>query len=62
MERIKKLCEETNTSYEDMRLLIAYYQDSLGWDEETAIQYAIGLFQSGTIEALKFTGQKGEEI
>ena len=45
-----------------MDYLVNYYVNSLGWSEEEAIQYAIGLFHNGTIQQIKLIGKDGEEL
>ena len=32
--------------------LLNYYQTSLGWSEEEAIKYVIGLFDNGTMDEI----------
>jgi len=41
---------------------VNYYINSLGWSEEEAIKYTIGLFHNGTIEQIKLIGKDGEEL
>ena len=57
-----EICDKTNTSRTGIEHLIKYYIESLGWTEEKAIEYAIGLFHNGTIEQIKFIGKDGEEL
>lgn len=57
-----EICDKTNTSSTGIEHLIKYYIESLGWTEEKAIEYAIGLFHNGTIEQIKLFGKDGEEI
>ena len=52
-EKLYELCDKTNTSRDGIDHLIKYYTENLGWTAERAIDYAIGLFQNGTIECIK---------
>ena len=61
-EQLYKICDETKTSRSGMDYLVNYYVNSLGWSEEEAIQYAIGLFRNGTIQQIKLIGKDGEEL
>ena len=57
-----EICDKTNTSRTGIEHLIKYYIESLGWTEEKAIEYAIGLFHNDTIRQIKLFGKDGEEI
>lgn len=57
-----KLCEETNTSKDGMNYLVNYYIKNLHWSESKAVEYAIGLFKNGTINAIKVIGKNGKEL
>ena len=57
-QELKDLCEKTQTSVEGMEKLVNYYIQSLGWTEEQANDYAIKLFNNGTIETIKFLGKE----
>lgn len=61
-EELYRICDETNTSRKGMDFLVDYYIKSLGWTEEEAVKYAIGLFHNGTIAQIKFIGKDGNEI
>ena len=61
-EKLYKICEETNTSRSGMDYLVDYYIKSLGWSEEEAVKYAIGLFKNGTIREIKLIGKDGKEL
>ena len=61
-EKLYKICNETNTSRTGMDYLVNYYINSLGWTEEEAIKYAIGLFHNGTIQQIKLIGKDGKEL
>lgn len=60
-QSLYKLCDETKTRRTGVEYLIKYYQ-SLGWTEEKAIQYAIDLFQNGTVRQIKLLNEEGKEI
>lgn len=62
MDKLKQICKETNTSFEDIKMRLDYYQKSLGWSEDDAIAYIIQLFENGTIDTIKFIGKDYKEI
>lgn len=39
--------------------LIEYYQKALGWSEQQAIEYALKLFEDGTIDSIMVISKKG---
>ena len=55
-EELYKLCDETKTSRTGIDFLVNFYINSLGWSEDEAIKYAIGLFHNGTIKEIKLLG------
>lgn len=59
---LDRICDETKTSKKGIRCLVDYYVESLGWSELEAIRYVIGLFENGTIDAIKVIGENGKEI
>jgi len=61
-DKLKEICEKTNTSYSGMEYLVKYYISGLHWTEEKAIEYAIGLFHNGTIREIKLLNSDGEEL
>lgn len=61
-QKLYEICDKTNTRRSGMDFLVDYYIKSLGWTEEAAIKYAIGLFHNGTISAIKLFNKDGEEI
>lgn len=61
-KELYEYCDKTETSRKGIDYLVNYYIRSLDWTEEKAIEYAIGLFHSGTIEQIKLIGKDGEEI
>ena len=60
--RLEQICKETDTRLSGMKFLINYYTKTLGWTEEQAYEYAIGLFHDGTISQIKLFGKDGEEL
>ena len=69
MEKVEELrkelyehCDKTETSRKGIDYLVNYYISSLGWTEEAALIYAIGLFHNDTIRQIKLFGKDGEEI
>ena len=60
--RLEQICKETDTRLSGMEFLVNYYIKSLGWTEEQAYEYAIGLFHNGTIRQIKLIGADGKEI
>ena len=59
---LAEICKETDTRLSGMEFLINYYTKTLGWTEEQAYEYAIGLFHDGTISQIKLFGKDGEEL
>ena len=60
--QMEEICQKTDTRLSGMQYLIRYYTESLGWTEEQAYEYAIGLFHNGTIQQIKLFGKDGEEL
>lgn len=61
-QELERICKQTNTRLSGMEYLIKYYIESLGWSEERAYEYSIGLFHNGTIQQIKLIGKDGKEI
>ena len=57
--KLNELIQRTDTSSKGIELLIDYYIKSLGWSKEQAVEYAIGLFENGTIDSIKVINGKG---
>lgn len=57
--KLNELIKRTDTSSKGIELLIDYYIKSLGWSKEQAVEYAIGLFENGTIDSIKVINRKG---
>ena len=57
--KLNELIKRTDTSSKGIELLIDYYIKRLGWSKEQAVEYAIGLFENGTIDSIKVINGKG---
>ena len=57
--KLNELIKRTDTSSKGIELLIDYYIKSLGWSKEQAVEYAIGLFENGTVDSIKVINGKG---
>lgn len=57
-KELLETCKKTKTSVEGMEKLVEYYIKSLGWSEEKANDYALTLFDNGTIDQIKVIGGK----
>lgn len=57
--KLNEFIKKTETSSKGIDLLIDYYIKSLGWSRKQAIEYAIELFDNGTIDAIKVINGKG---
>ena len=51
-EQLLKLIESRGQTMNNYESLLKYYQTSLGWSEEEAIKYVIGLFDNGTMDEI----------
>ena len=61
-KKLYEMCEKTETSKSGMDKLVEYYINSLGWSEDQACEYALGLFHDGTISKIKLIGKDGKEL
>ena len=61
-KKLYEMCEKTETSKTGMEKLVDYYINSLGWSEDQACEYALGLFHDGTITKIKLIGKDGKEL
>ena len=59
MEKLKRLCDEHNTSIKAMEILIKMYIEK-GMTKKEAIENCISLFENGTIAQIKMLGPEGE--
>lgn len=57
-KKLLETCKKTKTSVEGMEKLVEYYIKSLGWSEKKANEYALTLFDNGTIDQIKVIGGK----
>lgn len=58
-EKLKELCKAKGAKIQGIEHLIEYYQKSLGWTKQEAIEYALKLFEDGTINAIMVISKKG---
>mgnify|MGYP000728945503 CR=1 FL=1 len=57
--KLNELIKRTDTSSKGIELLIDYYIKSLGWSKEQAVEYAIKLFEDGTIDSIMVILKEG---
>ena len=58
-QKLIKLCKAKGAKIQGIEHLIEYYQKSLGWSEQQAIEYALKLFEDGTIDSIMVISKKG---
>lgn len=58
-QKLIELCRAKGAKIQGIEHLIEYYQKSLGWSEQKAVEYAIGLFEDGTIDSIMIISKKG---
>lgn len=58
-KKLKELCKAKDTKIQGVEYLIKYYQKSLGWTKQQAIEYILKLFNDGTIDAIMVISKKG---
>lgn len=56
--KLQKLIKEKNIHKEGIDFLLKYYEESLHWSHEQAVEYTISLFENGTIDDIKIIGGK----
>ena len=61
-EKLIAKCHETDTSVKGIELLIQMYMHQNKWTEEQSVEYALQLFENGTIEKIKFIGKDNKNI
>jgi hypothetical protein len=61
-QKLNKICDETKTSRSGIKYLVDYYINSLGWKEDEALNYAIALFESGTVGQIKILGKDEHDL
>ena len=59
-EQLLKLIESRGQTMKNYESLLKYYQTQLGWSEEKALNYVIGMFNDGTMDEIIALG-KGDE-
>ena len=60
-EQLLKLIESRGQSMKNYESLLKYYQTELGWSEEKALTYVIGMFNDGTMDEIIALGKGDEE-
>ena len=58
-QKLIELCKAKGAKIQGIELLIEYYKKSLGWSEQQANEYAINLFEDGTIDSIMVISKKG---
>lgn len=58
-QKLIKLCKAKGAMIQGIEHLIEYYQKALGWSEQQAIEYALKLFEDGTIDSIMVISKKG---
>ena len=58
-QKLNELCKEKGAKIQGIEHLIEYYIKSLGWTEQQAIEYALKLFDDGTIDSIMIISEKG---
>ena len=57
--KLNELCKQKGAKIQGIEHLIEDYQKSLGWTEQQAIEYALKLFEDGTIDSIMIISKKG---
>ena len=58
-QKLIKLCKAKGAMIQGIEHLIEYYQKALGWSEPQAVEYAIKLFEDGTIDSIMVISKEG---
>lgn len=58
-QKLIGLCKAKVAKIQGIEHLIEYYQKSLGWSEQQAIEYALKLFEDGTIDSIMVILKEG---
>ena len=58
-QKLIELCKAKGAKIQGIEHLIEYYQKSLGWTKQQAIEYALKLFKDGTIDSITVISKKG---
>ena len=58
-QKLIELCKAKGAKIQGTEHLIEYYQKALGWSEPQAVEYAIKLFEDGTIDSIMVISMEG---
>ena len=58
-QKLIELCKVKGAKMQGIEHLIEYYQKALGWREPQAVEYAIKLFEDGTIDSIMVISKEG---
>ena len=58
-QKLIELCKVKGAKMQGIEYLIEYYQKALGWSEQQAVEYAIKLFEDGTIDSIMVILKEG---
>lgn len=58
-QKLIKLCKVKGAKMQGIEHLIEHYQKALGWSEPQAVEYAIKLFEDGTIDSIMVISKEG---
>lgn len=58
-QKLIELCKAKGAMIQGIEYLIEYYKKSLGWSEKQAVEYALKLFEDGTIDSIMVISKKG---
>ena len=58
-QKLIELCKAKGAKIQGIEHLIEYYKKSLGLSEQQAIEYALKLFEDGTIDSIMVISKKG---
>lgn len=58
-QKLIEFCKAKGAKIKGITHLIEYYQKSLGWSEQQAVEYAIKLFEDGTIDSIMVILKEG---
>lgn len=58
-QKLIELCKTKGAKIQGIKHLIEYYKKSLGWREQQAVEYAIKLFENGTIDSIMVISKEG---
>ena len=58
-QKLIELCKAKGAKIQGTEHLIEYYQKAFGWSEPQAVEYAIKLFEDGTIDSIMVISKEG---